>query len=86
MSNKQTFCPSCSTTYRISVAQLTISQGMVCCAKCSHTFNALSHLVDVQSDNVQMFNAVEKIEEFCKKIKEPLFIPLAAYGLLWQNK
>ncbi|RLL34576.1 DUF3426 domain-containing protein [Acinetobacter cumulans] len=60
MNNKQTFCPSCSTTYRISVAQLTISQGMVCCAKCSHTFNALSHLVDVQSDNVQMFNAVEK--------------------------
>lgn len=60
MSNKQTICPSCATTYRVSVAQLTISQGMVCCPKCANTFNALSHLVDVQNDTVQMFNQNEK--------------------------
>jgi len=45
MSNKQTFCPTCSTTYKVTVAQLTIAQGMVCCPKCSTSFNALSYLV-----------------------------------------
>ncbi|RKG34123.1 DUF3426 domain-containing protein [Acinetobacter tianfuensis] len=50
MSSKQTYCPSCSTTYRISVAQLTMSQGMVCCPKCSNTFNALSYLLNVNKE------------------------------------
>lgn len=45
MSNKQTFCPTCSTTYKVTVAQLTVAQGMVCCPKCSTAFNALSYLV-----------------------------------------
>ena len=44
MSDKQTSCPKCLTIYKVSVAQLTVAQGMVCCPKCSMTFNALSHL------------------------------------------
>ena len=45
MSDKQTKCPECQTVYKVSVAQLTVAQGMVCCPKCDNTFNALSHLV-----------------------------------------
>ncbi|WP_347456299.1 DUF3426 domain-containing protein [Acinetobacter thermotolerans] len=45
MSDKRTLCPTCSTIYKVTVAQLTIAQGMVCCPKCSTSFNALSHLV-----------------------------------------
>lgn len=45
MSEKQTCCPNCFTKYKVSVAQLTVARGMVCCAKCSTNFNALSHLV-----------------------------------------
>ncbi|WP_407304270.1 DUF3426 domain-containing protein [Acinetobacter sp.] len=45
MSEKQTYCPNCSTKYKVSVAQLTVARGMVCCAKCSTNFNALTHLV-----------------------------------------
>lgn len=44
MSDKQTTCPKCTTLYKVSVAQLTVAQGMVCCPKCSMTFNALLHL------------------------------------------
>lgn len=52
MSDKQTHCPTCSTTYKVSVAQLTIAQGMVCCPKCTTTFNALSHLVTENQNSV----------------------------------
>ncbi|NNH01153.1 DUF3426 domain-containing protein [Acinetobacter sp. ANC 5414] len=45
MSEKQTYCPNCFTKYKVSVAQLTVASGMVCCAKCSTNFNALTHLV-----------------------------------------
>ncbi len=45
MSDKKTACPSCTTVYKVTVAQLTVSQGMVCCPKCSTSFNALSYLV-----------------------------------------
>lgn len=45
MPDKQTRCPKCDTTYKVSVTQLTVAQGMVCCPKCSNTFNALSHLI-----------------------------------------
>ena len=45
MSNKHTYCPSCMTTYKVTVAQLTVAQGLVCCPKCDTSFNALSHLV-----------------------------------------
>ncbi|NNH87635.1 DUF3426 domain-containing protein [Acinetobacter terrae] len=45
MSEKQTYCPNCFTKYKVSVAQLTVARGMVCCAKCSTNFNALTYLV-----------------------------------------
>ena len=47
MNKKQTQCPECTTIYHVSVAQLTIAQGMVCCPKCLHNFNALLHLVSI---------------------------------------
>lgn len=45
MSDKQTRCPQCQTVYKVSLTQLTIAQGMVCCPKCDCRFNALIHLV-----------------------------------------
>ncbi|OTG64101.1 hypothetical protein B9T29_02035 [Acinetobacter sp. ANC 3903] len=50
MSEKQTSCPNCLTKYKVSVAQLTVARGMVCCAKCSTNFNALNHLVVEKED------------------------------------
>ena len=50
MSEKQTSCPNCFTKYKVSVAQLTVARGMVCCAKCSTNFNALTHLVVEKED------------------------------------
>ena len=47
MNKKQTQCPECTTIYKVSVEQLTIAQGMVCCPKCFYSFNALSHLVEI---------------------------------------
>jgi predicted Zn finger-like uncharacterized protein len=47
MTDKQTQCPQCASIYQISVAQLTVAQGMVCCPKCSHSFNALLHLISI---------------------------------------
>ena len=49
MSDKQTQCPECSTVYKVTLPQLTVAQGMVCCPKCDVNFNALSHLVDTSS-------------------------------------
>ena len=49
MNNKQTQCPECTTIYKVSVEQLTIAQGMVCCPKCFHSFNGLLHLVESNS-------------------------------------
>lgn len=51
MSDKQTKCPECQSVYKVSVAQLTVAQGMVCCPKCDNTFNALSHLVFAHLQN-----------------------------------
>lgn len=55
MTQKQTRCPNCETVYKVSVTQLTLSQGMVCCPKCSAEFNALLHLVvqPKQSDDLE---------------------------------
>ena len=52
MSDKRTHCPTCSTTYKVTVAQLTVAQGMVCCPKCTTSFNALSHLVTEARNSV----------------------------------
>ncbi|AXY60465.1 DUF3426 domain-containing protein [Acinetobacter sp. WCHAc010052] len=53
MSDKQTKCPECSTVYKVSVAQLTVAQGMVCCPKCSATFNALTNLITVAGTSAE---------------------------------
>lgn len=47
MAEKQTRCPTCASIYKVSVAQLTVAQGMVCCPKCSENFNALLYLLTV---------------------------------------
>ena len=52
MTDKRTYCPTCSTTYKVTVAQLTLAQGMVCCPKCTTSFNALSHLVTESQHSV----------------------------------
>lgn len=53
MSDKQTSCPTCSTTYKVTVTQLTVAQGMVCCPKCSTSFNALMHLMQSNENEVE---------------------------------
>ena len=45
MSEKQTRCPKCLTVYKVSLTQLTVAQGMVCCPKCDLNFNALTNLI-----------------------------------------
>lgn len=52
MPNKQTRCPNCQTIYKVSVPQLTVAQGMVCCAKCNFTFNALSNIVKIKNPDL----------------------------------
>lgn len=44
MTKRQTQCPECQTVYIVTVLQMTAAQGMVCCPKCSATFNAIQHL------------------------------------------
>lgn len=51
MSDKQTRCPHCLTLYKVSVIQLTVAGGEVCCAKCSTQFNALLNLVESKTDD-----------------------------------
>lgn len=45
MTEKHTKCPTCATTYKVSVAQLIAAQGLVCCPKCDYTFNAITHII-----------------------------------------
>ncbi|WP_168542586.1 DUF3426 domain-containing protein [Acinetobacter sp. A2] len=62
MSDKQTKCPECQTVYKVSVAQLTVAQGMVCCPKCSNNFNALSHLVQAHKQEVSSRSNLQRIQ------------------------
>lgn len=55
MTDKQTICPNCKTTYKVSVPQLTVAQGMVSCPKCNTDFNALLNL----SQNGQLITSVK---------------------------
>lgn len=50
MSDKQTQCPECLTVYKVTLPQLTVAQGMVCCPKCDVDFNALSHLIETTNN------------------------------------
>ncbi|AOA57989.1 DUF3426 domain-containing protein [Acinetobacter larvae] len=49
MPDKQTQCPACHRIYRVSIAQLAVAQGEVCCPKCQQQFNALQSLIELQS-------------------------------------
>ena len=49
MIDRPTQCPKCSSIYKVSVAQLTVAQGMVCCPKCLCEFNALLHLIQLST-------------------------------------
>lgn len=49
MTDKQTRCPNCSSIYKVTVTQLTVSRGMVCCPKCAHNFNALLGLINQET-------------------------------------
>lgn len=53
MPEKHTLCPECKTIYKVSVTQLTVAQGMVCCPRCDTTFNALLHLISTEQLPVQ---------------------------------
>ncbi|OTG83074.1 DUF3426 domain-containing protein [Acinetobacter sp. ANC 4648] len=53
MTDKQTRCPTCNSIYKVTVTQLTVSQGMVCCPKCSTNFNALLGLINQESQTSQ---------------------------------
>ncbi|WP_151980304.1 DUF3426 domain-containing protein [Acinetobacter guerrae] len=52
MSEKQTRCPKCLTIYKVSLTQLTVARGMVCCPKCNLNFNALTNLVATEDNSV----------------------------------
>lgn len=83
MTDKQTQCPKCGSIYKILVAQLTVSQGMVCCPKCAHSFNAFLHFVKIsntalkeglsteQSNHISdtINNSSDLLEIFNKKVE-----------------
>ena len=56
MTEKQTICPNCASTYKVTVTQLTVAQGMVCCPKCNHNFNALLHLQQVSPPEIDLYD------------------------------
>ncbi len=45
MADRVTRCPKCSTSFRITDAQLEIAKGAVRCGSCLHIFKALDHVV-----------------------------------------
>ncbi len=61
MTDKQTRCPNCNSIYKVTVTQLTVSQGMVCCPKCSSNFNALLGLIN---QDTQVLNAKPNKAEY----------------------
>lgn len=58
---QQTQCPQCHTIYKVTTIQLTVAQGMVCCAKCLATFNALTQLVDLAPSQINAQKATTPI-------------------------
>ena len=58
------------TTYKVTVAQLTVAQGLVCCPKCDTSFNALSHLVTEQKTKTDAVTNSVSDEEINQGISE----------------
>ncbi|GAA5629626.1 hypothetical protein Acal02_00221 [Acinetobacter calcoaceticus] len=73
MSEKQTRCPKCSTVYKVTLSQLSVAQGMVCCPKCVINFNALTNLLETDSDatptpvNRSLFSSIQPDSSFAEK-------------------
>ena len=74
MSEKQTRCPKCSTVYKVTPAQLSVAQGMVCCPKCVINFNALTNLLEAESNaelpatpNRSIFSSIQPDSSFAEK-------------------
>lgn len=44
MQHIKVLCPKCQTQYFVSIMQLTVATGKVCCCKCTAEFNAYEHL------------------------------------------
>lgn len=73
MSEKQTRCPKCSTVYKVTLSQLSVAQGMVCCPKCVINFNALTNLLETDNDaaptpiNRSLFSSIQPDSSFAEK-------------------
>lgn len=73
MSEKQTRCPKCSTVYKVTLSQLSVAQGMVCCPKCVINFNALTNLLETDSEatpapvNRSLFSSIQSDSSFAEK-------------------
>ena len=81
MSEKQTRCPKCSTAYKVTLSQLSVAQGMVCCPKCVINFNALTNLLETETiepiqptNNRALFSSVEPNSTFAEKHTQILSI------------
>lgn len=81
MSEKQTRCPKCSTVYKVTLSQLSVAQGMVCCPKCVINFNALTNLLESPSNetipattNRSLFSSIQPDSTFAEKQMQILSI------------
>ncbi|RZG87881.1 DUF3426 domain-containing protein [Acinetobacter venetianus] len=81
MSEKQTRCPKCSTVYKVTLSQLSVAQGMVCCPKCMINFNALTNLLDSEANetvpsttNRSLFSSIQPDSSFAEKQMQILSI------------
>jgi len=81
MSEKQTRCPKCSTVYKVTLSQLSVAQGMVCCPKCVINFNALTNLLmseDSETTPVSttrsLFSSIQPDSSFAEKQMQILSI------------
>lgn len=81
MSEKQTRCPKCSTLYKVTLSQLSVAQGMVCCPKCVINFNALTNLLESDTNdtipspaNRSLFSSIQPDSSFVEKQMQILSI------------
>ena len=81
MSEKQTRCPKCATVYKVTLSQLSVAQGMVCCPKCVINFNALTNLLESEtattistSTNRSLFSSIQPDSSFAEKQMQILSI------------
>ena len=81
MSEKQTRCPKCSTVYKVTLSQLSVAQGMVCCPKCVINFNALTNLLEPETSEVvptpssrSLFSSIQPDSSFAEKQMQILSI------------